>query len=347
MIHRSFFLELLRLTAILLVILTFVILMTQSVRFLELLINSSAPLTTFLRLLLVLPPTFLPIALPICLGIAVSLFYYHKLQDNEILILRALGCKPWTIGLSALWIGFLGLLVGSFLSFYATPWAFYQIRTLRNHFIQNVSLSLLRKGTFISLIPRVTLYFQEYDPQGSLTGVILDDRRLSPKKEVTFLAEKTSVHSATENRIHLFLINGVRQEFEPESQTFSELSFKTYSFSLNLELSESSFQPQRLQEYTLPQLLADEKHRFELHSRLIKPWASLLAILAPLVYFLCGSLSLKMRLLLSLTTVFALQALSFSLFVWANHIAWLYGFHGFFLVLFGSFLAADILPYRE
>ena len=343
MILRSFFLDLLRLGAVLLITLIMVVLISQGARYLETILDSPSPLKTLLHILLLLPPTFLPLVLPLTLGLAITFFYFHKTQDNELLILRALGYRAWTIALPGLWLATLGLMIGYLLSFYATPRSFQEIRALKHQAIQFLTPSILQKGTFTSLIPQFTLYFQDYGPNGSLQGFILNDRRLSPEKDIVFIAESATL-LFEETEIHIFLVNGVRQEFEPNA--FSELSFETYSFPLNLTQSAFSPHPQRPQEYTFSQLLAAPELTLELHRRLIQPWGSILLSLIPLVCFLSGSMSLRKRLWLSLTSLFAIQAISFSLLVWSS-VSWLYAFHGGTLLLFGVLLTTEIFPYRE
>ncbi len=73
---------------------TFVILFTQSFRLLTLVIDNSSTMLVFFRLMALSVPTFLPLVLPIGLGVAV-LFVYHKLAvDSELVVMRAVGISP-------------------------------------------------------------------------------------------------------------------------------------------------------------------------------------------------------------------------------------------------------------
>src|SRR5580700_7259199 len=73
---------------------TFVILFTQTFRLLTLVIDNSSTMWFFLRLMALSVPTFLPLVLPLGLGVAV-LFVYHKLAiDSELVVMRAAGVSP-------------------------------------------------------------------------------------------------------------------------------------------------------------------------------------------------------------------------------------------------------------
>src|ERR1700722_7476395 len=73
---------------------TFVILFTQSFRLLTLVIDNSATMWFFFRLLALSVPTFLPLVLPLGLGVAV-LFVYNRLAvDSELVVMHAVGVSP-------------------------------------------------------------------------------------------------------------------------------------------------------------------------------------------------------------------------------------------------------------
>ena len=73
---------------------SFVVLFTQSFRLLSLVIDNSATLLIFFNLLALSVPTFLPLVLPLGLGVA-TIFVYNKLAvDSELVVMRAAGLSP-------------------------------------------------------------------------------------------------------------------------------------------------------------------------------------------------------------------------------------------------------------
>lgn len=76
--------------------------LTQSLRFVDLIVNRGLSLTTFLFLVMLLVPNFLAIALPISAFLAV-LFTYNKMNnDSELIALRATGLGPIALARPAL-----------------------------------------------------------------------------------------------------------------------------------------------------------------------------------------------------------------------------------------------------
>ena len=75
-----------------LILLTFcfsgVIWLTQSLRFVDLILNKGLSLGLFLYMTVLLLPSLLATILPIALFIAILYAYYHLISDREILVLK-------------------------------------------------------------------------------------------------------------------------------------------------------------------------------------------------------------------------------------------------------------------
>src|ERR1700722_18734618 len=100
---------------------TFVILFTQSFRLLSLVIDNSSTMWFFFRLMALSVPTFLPLVLPLGLGVAV-LFVYNKLAvDSELVVMRAVGVSPMRQARPALVLAGLTLIVGYLLTLWIAP----------------------------------------------------------------------------------------------------------------------------------------------------------------------------------------------------------------------------------
>src|ERR1700733_4550686 len=100
---------------------TFVILFTQSFRLLTLVIDNSSTMLFFFRLMALSVPAFLPLVLPLGLGVAV-LFVYHKLAvDSELVVMRAVGISPMRQARPALVLAGLVLIANFMLTLWITP----------------------------------------------------------------------------------------------------------------------------------------------------------------------------------------------------------------------------------
>ena len=75
-----------------------VIMLTQSLRFLELIINSGASSLSFFALTFLALPRFFEVILPIALMIGVVFIYNRMTTDSEIVVMRASGLSPMRLG---------------------------------------------------------------------------------------------------------------------------------------------------------------------------------------------------------------------------------------------------------
>ena len=81
---------------------TCVIWLSQSLRFVDLIVNRGLPIPSFIFLTLMLMPTWLSIVLPIA-AFAATLFVYNKMtNDREMVVLAAAGLSPLRLAVPAL-----------------------------------------------------------------------------------------------------------------------------------------------------------------------------------------------------------------------------------------------------
>ena len=74
--------------------LTLAVWLTQSLRFVELIVNRGLSLQSYLYLTLLLLPSFLSLMLPVALFTAVLFTYIKRFTDSELVVMRAAGMGP-------------------------------------------------------------------------------------------------------------------------------------------------------------------------------------------------------------------------------------------------------------
>ena len=93
--------------AFIVVSLTCVIWLSQSLRFVDLIVNRGLPILTFLQLTVMLMPTWLSVVLPIA-AFAATVFVYNRLtNDREMVVMSAAGISPTRLARPALLIAVL------------------------------------------------------------------------------------------------------------------------------------------------------------------------------------------------------------------------------------------------
>ena len=94
------------------VALTCIIWLSQSLRFIELIVNRGLPLWTFLQLTVLLLPAWLTLVLPIACFAAVLFVYNRLTSDRELMVMAAAGLGPAKLARPALLVGLLTVVAG-------------------------------------------------------------------------------------------------------------------------------------------------------------------------------------------------------------------------------------------
>lgn len=211
--------------------LTCIIWLTQSLRFVEMIVNTGLSVTTFIQFTLLLLPSFLSLIGPIAVFAAVMFTYTKMLNDSEIVILRASGVSPLKIGGPAIALAGLVMILGYLNSMYLMPSTFREFKDLQREFRSELSSLFLQEGVFKSVVAGVTVFVRERSEDGALYGIIIHDER-QPGKPITMMAEKGAIVSS-EQGPRVLMVNGNRQEVGEGDGRLSLLYFDRYTFDLS------------------------------------------------------------------------------------------------------------------
>jgi lipopolysaccharide export system permease protein len=276
---------------------TFVILFTQSFRLLALVIDNSATLWIFFELMGLSIPTFLPLVLPLALGLAV-IFVYNKLAvDSELVVMRAAGISPTRLARPALALTGIAVFVCYVLTLWITPAANSELVTLQYKIRDNYAVFLSHPGNFNDVTDGLTFYVRKRGTGGALEGILIHDVRVL-QKPVTIMANTGQV--VDNNGLpQIIVFNGRRQEMDIVTGKLSELLFDQYVLDLNALRSSSGPRVPDPREQTLYELIYPDKETLhghatlerrlaELHQRFASPLLALAYTLIGLAAILAG-----------------------------------------------------------
>jgi len=210
--------------------LTAVIWLTQSLRFVELIVNRGLSAGAFAYLTVLLLPNFLTLILPIAL-FAVIVFYYTKMtNDRELVVMRAAGMSQYALAKPALLLALIVAILGYALNLYFLPKSYQQFRNFQWEIRYNYSHVLLQEGTFNTINRNVTVYVRERTQDGELLGILVHDTR-DEKKPSTMMAERGAMVD-TQNGARVVMFKGNRQVIDKKTMKMSILYFDRYTFDL-------------------------------------------------------------------------------------------------------------------
>jgi lipopolysaccharide export system permease protein len=311
-------------TALVVVTLTAAIWLTQSLRFVDWIVNRGLPLSTFVYIAVLVLPSFLVVILPIALFAAV-LFTYNKLQsDSEIVVLRSVGVGPVQLMTPALMVATVIMLLAYALNLYLLPLSYRGFKELQYQIRNNYSAVLLQEGVFTTVDEGLTIFVREQGRSGELLGIMVNDSRVAGKP-VTMVAERGAIVNTADGP-RIVMISGNRQELTQETGKLSFLFFDRYTVELNR--SSKAVDTARFRESTErfigelldPDDVDDPRIRAALradgHQRLASPLYALTFVIVALAALLSGEFSRRgqtWRVITAVALVVGIQALGIGL----------------------------------
>lgn len=279
--------------------LTCVIWLSQSLRFVDLIVNRGLPIHTFIFLTVMLMPTWLSIVLPIA-SFASVLFVYNKMTaDREMVVMSAAGLGPLRLAQPALIVAVGTTLLCFLMTAYLMPMSYRGFKELQWQIRHNFENLILREGEFRTLGDDLTVYVRTREDEGTLLGIVVHDQR-NEAKPVTLVAERGALVS-TPKGPRVVMAHGSRQERDVETGRVNILYFDRYTIDLGGAEQQEQRNFRDANELFIHQLLAPGKRELaasnvneliaEGHQRLTSPLLALSLTAIGLAVLLSGEFS--------------------------------------------------------
>jgi lipopolysaccharide export system permease protein len=201
--------------------------LTQSLRFIELIVKRALSIGSYLYLTLLLLPSFLAMLLPIGMFAAMVFTYNRLTADSELIVMRATGLGPVQLAKPAVVMTLLVVAMGYLLHLVFMPLSYREFKDLEMDFRTDYSAILLREGAFNTVSDGITVYIRAREANGELQGIIVHDNR-NKERTVTIMAERGILAQAEEGP-RVIMVNGNRQLIDRETGKLSLLYFDRYS----------------------------------------------------------------------------------------------------------------------
>jgi len=294
--------------------------LTQSLRFVELIVNKGLSVGTFLRLTVLLLPNFLIVILPVSL-FAVVLFTYNRMAlDRELVVMRAAGMNQWALARPALLLAAIATIVGYALVFFFIPQSVQGFRQLQWTIRNDVSAVLLQEGVFNQVTTGLTVFVRARNNEGELLDIVVHDER-NPERPQTMMAERGALVHDPQVGAKVLMVNGNRQEVVKGTGRMSMLYFDSYAVELGTSTDTDEPRYRDPRELSMPELFrgdeslvgASEVRRYvvEAHSRLTSPFYHVTFTLIALACMLSGHFNRRGqagRIALAVTLMVLVQA---------------------------------------
>lgn len=233
--------------------LTALIWLTQSLRFVDLVVNRGLSFLVFIQLTGLLIPSFIAVILPITTYVVIQFVYQRMTTDRELTVMRAAGLSPWALARPALAVACLATAIGFGLSVWAVPVSLSDFKQFQWEIRNRLAAFLLQEGVFTPLSDKLTVYVRSRDQDGSLRGILVDDAR-DPNTHSTILAERGRLTDGP-NGPRVLLLNGSRQEIDHQTGRLDMLTFRQDEIDLALATKDATARPADMAEVPLRDLL--------------------------------------------------------------------------------------------
>ena len=290
--------------------------LTQSLRFVELVVNRGLSFVVFVALTSLLIPGFVTVILPITTFVVV-LFVYQRLSgDRELTVMRAAGLSPWALARPALALGAVVIVTGTVLNIWIVPVSYTAFREYQFEIRNRVAAFLLQEGVFTPISDDLTVYIRSRDRDGTLRGILVEDDRQSNSR-ATILAERGRLLDGA-NGPRVLLQNGSRQELDRVSGRLNLLTFAENTIDLARAAKGEETRYRDAAEMTMAELFDPTnalnprdigKLQVEAHRRLTAPLTAMSFALVALLSVLTGTFQRHGNVIRPLVAVLSVVAL--------------------------------------
>ena len=217
--------------ALLTFLLTCVILLTQSLRLLDLVINRGQSAPTFVYLTVLIMPGLLVIILPIAFFFG-TLFTLSRLNgDSELVVMASAGYSQRQLALPVFIAAALVMLLTWANALWLMPAGQRALNAKVLDIRADIGAALLNEGEFNPPAPGLTVFIRQLGNDGQIRGILVHDSR-DVHRPVTYLAER-GVLAQTPQGARLIMLDGTVEQSAQGGRQLSVLKFQRDVFDLD------------------------------------------------------------------------------------------------------------------
>lgn len=193
------------------VVLCVAVMLVQSIRLVDLIVNRGLPLAEFAYMASLMIPRFVALVMPIALFGAMLFTYNRMINDSELVVMRSAGMSSASLARPGLIVGVLASIVCLGMTLFLMP---FSAQEMRFHVEKNRSqwgAALLHEGRFTTVGSDITLFVKERE--GSELFGILYHNQEDTALPYTIMAERGAVVETDEGP-RILVVRGSRQSFQ-------------------------------------------------------------------------------------------------------------------------------------
>ncbi|CAK7192030.1 hypothetical protein COMNV_00213 [Commensalibacter sp. Nvir] len=211
--------------------------LTQSLRFVSLVVDRGLSLKVFLQLTGLLIPSFVAVILPITAFVVTQFIYQRLAGDREIIVMRAAGVSTFYLARPGIICAFLATLACLLLNLWIVPHSYHSFRRFEYKIRNKMAAFMLQEGVFTNVSDNLTVYIRSKDHNGDLKGILVEDDR-QPTNKATVLAEHGNI-VIINDKPQVVLFNGSREVIDKKTGRLNVLNFQRNTIDLSSNKTDS------------------------------------------------------------------------------------------------------------
>jgi lipopolysaccharide export LptBFGC system permease protein LptF len=220
---------------IILSVITFLLIVLQSLKFFDLVINKGFSFTTLIYIaFLTIPKTWIEV-LPFVILIGTVFTWNQMLNNYEIIIMQAVGMTPFKLGLATILSGIIFSIISFCIVSFIAPKTLMEFFKLRKEIASRYNIKLIEQGRFTNIGNDITFYVKEI--KGNQFYDIVINSEKNPDKKITLFAEK-GYADFQNGKIVMLLDNASIIEASNIDTSIGFYQIDKYLFDFNTEKSE-------------------------------------------------------------------------------------------------------------
>ena len=223
--------------AMLTVILTSLVWITQTLRLIHLL-DKGIEFKHFLKLIILLIPSLLFMILPI-IAVLTVIYVYNRLQEErQLVILRSSGLSNYDLAKPALLIAAIITIISYYISAYLMPLSYNNLKQGLNDFRESYVSNIIDTRTFNQISKHSNIYVDYKNSDGSLDGIVLFDNKVPEHRTILF-AKKGRILTSGQHITEFELTDGLRHSYDQLGH-LTKLYFDHLIVAINNETPDSN-----------------------------------------------------------------------------------------------------------
>lgn len=246
------FLNILKPFLLISLVLTGIVWLSRSLRYIDLIMNKGLSLTSYFWFVSLIAPKILALLLPLISFVAIAYTYQKLKSETELLIIETFGISKLFLMLPSIIFGLIIALFLLVIEVYVSPSNYKTFKTFQSDLRNKFVMSSLQMGSFHNPIKGLTVYIDKAGKNGTVKNLLIHDNR-DKEIESTILA-KQGILSNFDNKANVIVFDGTRYVYNKKNKKTSILNFSKYEFQIKIIEKKEENRFKQVEERSLKEL---------------------------------------------------------------------------------------------